>query len=101
MNSNIKKLLNTYKNEEELRKLEDDIKVVKDIFSGKYCYCEDCSDYYLSESFICKEEVNEESVCIYKDPINSGGNEYKNKLVRKHYTICPKGHKKIKYSECM
>lgn len=39
--------------------------------------------------------MKRESVCIYADPINSGGNEYADRDVLYTYKICPKGHKHL------
>lgn len=81
--------------ERALLELEKDIDVAKKILSGEYKYCELCDDYYLSKSFIPLLEEKEEEICTYVDPINSGGNTYKNGIVTYRYLLCPKGHKHL------
>ena len=78
-----------------LRVLLKDIDTATSIIKGELKYCEECNDYFLSESFISKSVIERKKVCIYEDPINSGGNEYEDKDVMCHYSICPKGHKHI------
>ena len=46
------------------------------ILSGKFQYCQDCDDYYLAKSFLSDSETKNARICIYQDPINSGGNDY-------------------------
>lgn len=75
--------------------LMDDIVNAKHILSGEYKYCPKCEDYYLTKSFQTETETKFENVCTYEDPINSGGNEYTEKVVGYVYSICPKGHKEI------
>lgn len=43
--------------------------------------------------FFTDTEDVDERVCVYSDPINSGGDEYETKKVRYTYKICPKGCK--------
>lgn len=84
------------KNEEkykELESLEDEIKIAKGILSGKFKYCPKCDDYYLAKSFLTDEETKNAKICIYNDPINSGGNEYADGYVDIKYSVCPKNHK--------
>lgn len=76
-----------------LNKIRDDIDIAKDIIAGKFKYCKECEDYYLSESFIKRTETKPTKVCTYQDPINSGGNDYADGYVDIVYEICPKGHK--------
>lgn len=76
-----------------LASLEEDIALAKRFLSPEFSYCIECDDYYLTESFLHKDEIKNEKVCTYYDPINSGGNEYKDVEMQYHYTICPKGHK--------
>ena len=83
--------------EKELQSLKEDIKIAEKILSGEFIYCEHCDDYLLSKSFFTEEEIKEEEICTYVDPINSGGNEYKNGKVQYTYRFCPKGHKHIVY----
>ena len=63
------------------------------ILSGKFQYCQDCDDYYLAKSFLSDSETKNARICIYQDPINSGGNDYADGYVDIKYSICPKGHK--------
>ena len=56
-------------------------------------YCEECEDYYLPKSFFIEKETKPTKICIYEDPINSGGNDYVDGYVDITYRICPKGHK--------
>lgn len=77
----------------ELDILLDDIRLAKDILSGKYKYCPNCDDYYLTESYLTDTDTKSSRICIYEDPINSGGNEYVDGFVDITYSICPKGHK--------
>lgn len=73
--------------------LMEDIELGRGILNGKFQYCPNCDDYYLSKSFLTESETKETKICIYEDPINSGGNEYVNGFVDITYSICPKGHK--------
>ena len=34
-------------------------------------------------------------VCVYEDPINSGGNDYVDGYADISYSVCPKGHKHV------
>lgn len=77
---------------EALKQYEDDIKIAKDIINGRLIYCTACKDYYLTKSFFSKKETIPTKICIYEDPINSGGNEYVDGYVDILYRICPKGH---------
>lgn len=61
--------------------------------AGKFQYCSNCDDYYLSESYLTKTETKESKICVYEDPINSGGNDYTDGFVDITYSICPKGYK--------
>lgn len=36
-------------------------------------------------------ETKNARICIYRDPINSGGNDYADGFVDITYSICPKG----------
>ena len=78
---------------EQLNNLLNDINIAKDILSGKLKYCKECDDYYLSKSFLTEHETVPTQICIYEDPINSGGNDYVNGYADITYSICPKGHK--------
>lgn len=75
-----------------LKELERDIELARKVLDNSWSYCKECDDYYLSNSFNIhsREEVINE--CIYEDPINSGGNEYKKMRYTCIYSICPKGH---------
>lgn len=77
---------------EQLKKLERDIELARKVLDNSWLYCEECDDYYLAPSFMMKvrdEMINE---CVYVDPINSGGNEYKKMKYSCTYATCPKGH---------
>lgn len=78
-----------------LASLSHDIEIAKGILDGKYKYCTECGDYYLSQSFFRTNEEKEEMVCTYSDPINSGGDEYERRKIRYFYINCPKGHQDI------
>lgn len=80
---------------ESLKVLEKDLQLAKDIINGKYTYCEECGDYYLSKSFFVETKNKQTKICTYKDPINSGGDEYVDEYVDITYRVCPKGHKHI------
>lgn len=99
MNKVVQSILTSLKTNEkkleQIKSLEEDIKFAREIISGKYKYCEKCDDYYLTESFMHKTETKEGKVCIYHDPINSGGNDYADGYIHREYEICPKGHKKL------
>lgn len=77
----------------ELDDLAKDIETARGLLSGKYTYCKDCDDFYLSKSFFEESETKEARICIYEDYINSGGNEYADGYIDIVYRICPKGHK--------
>lgn len=81
--------------DKELNSLSNDIEMAKGILSGKFQYCEDCDDYYLTESYLEETKRKETRICVWQDPINSGGNEYENGFVDITYRICPKGHRHI------
>lgn len=82
-----------------LANLEEEIAMAKRILSPEFSYCAECDDYYLTDSFIHTDEIKTEKVCTYYDPINSGGNEYKDVQIQYHYKICPKGHKYLLYNQ--
>ena len=77
----------------ELDKLSEDIEMALGILSGKFKYCSECDDYYLAKSFLSDIETKNTKICVWEDPINSGGNEYEDGNVDITYSICPKGHK--------
>lgn len=87
-----KKCSNNEKNQ-ELNKLSDEIEMAKGILGGKFQYCPECDDYYLTRSYLIDRETKNAKICIYRDPINSGGNNYTDGLVDITYSTCPKGHK--------
>lgn len=97
MNKIISDIINSNRSKDDkemdLDSLLEDINCAKDILSGKYKYCSDCNDYYLSKSFFEETEMKQEKICTYSDPINSGGDEYRDGVVMYTYLICPKGHK--------
>lgn len=78
---------------EQLDNLLNDINIAKDILSGRLRYCKECDDYYLSKSFLTEHETKPARICIYDDPINSGGDDYVDGYADITYSICPKGHK--------
>lgn len=78
-----------------LKQYEDDIKIAKDIINGKLTYCEECKDYYLTKSFFSEKETVFTKICIYEDPINSGGNDYTDGYTDILYRVCPKGHRQV------
>ena len=77
---------------EKLESFIEEAKIAIDIVKGKYKHCPKCKDYYFTKSFLTEEEIKEEEICTYEDPINSGGNEYKIGKVKYIKTLCPKGH---------
>ena len=97
MNKEIENILKNNKNKEEqlkaLIKIENDIHFAKKAIDGIYKYCPECDDFYLTKSFFYEITTEEEVVCTFEDPINSGGNEYATRFARVKYRICPKGHK--------
>lgn len=76
-----------------LDQLYNDIQTAKEILDGKFQYCEECDDYYLAESFLTKKDSIPSKICTWRDPINSGGNEYKDGYIDITWRVCPKGHK--------
>ena len=97
MNDVIKEIIESNMTKHEkldaLNKIRDDIDIAKDIIAGKFKYCKKCGDYYLSESFITRNETKPTRICTYQEPINSGGNDYADGYADIVYEICPKGHK--------
>lgn len=97
MNKIIKDIINGKSEDKEkyieLNKLSDEIEMARGILSGKFQYCADCDDYYLAKSYLSDTETKNAGICIYRDPINSGGNDYADGFVDITYSICPKGHK--------
>ena len=80
---------------EVLKQYEDDVKTAKDIINGKLTYCEECKDYYLTKAFFSEIESIPTKICVYEDPINSGGNDYVDGYADITYRVCPKGHKHV------
>ena len=80
---------------EALKQYEDDIQTAKDIINGKLTYCEKCKDYYLTKSFFSEKETISTKICVYEDPINSGGHDYVDGYADILYSVCPKGHKQV------
>lgn len=78
-----------------LKQYEDDIKIAKDIINGRLTYCKECNDYYLTKSFFSEKETVSTKICVYEDPINSGGNDYVDGYTDILYSVCPKGHKHV------
>ena len=97
MNKIIKDIIDRNCSKEEKDKslvlLADEIEMAKGILSGKYQYCKKCDDYYLTKSFLTEAESKETRICVWSDPINSGGNEYEDGYVDITYSVCPKGHR--------
>lgn len=58
-----------------------------------YRYCKKCGNYYREKAWDTCYETNTENICVYEDPINSGGNNYEESVVTRKYSICPMGHK--------
>lgn len=87
-----KKCSNQEKNK-MLKGLSDDIEMAKGILDGKFKYCSECDDYYLAKSYLSDTETKNARICVWEDPINSGGNEYADGYVKISYSICPKGHR--------
>ena len=99
MNQVIKDIIERKCNNEDKNKaldlLLDDIRIARGIISGEFRYCSECDDYYLSNSFVENVESKPGRICIWEDPINSGGNEYEDGFIETRYSICPKGHKHV------
>lgn len=97
MNKIIKDIIDKKCSNEEKNKalnlLSEEIEMARGILSGKFLYCPECDDYYLAESYLTDKETKNTRICIYEDPINSGGNDYADGYVDITYSICPKGHK--------
>lgn len=97
MNKIVKNIIDKKCSDEEKNKaldlLSDDIEMARGILYGKYKYCPDCDDYYFTKSFLTDTDTRNTRICIYEDPINSGGNDYADGYVDITYSICPKGHK--------
>ena len=79
----------------KIDELKESIEIADKIFSGEFTYCKLCKDYYLTKSFFIDSETVDENVCVYSDPINSGGDEYQRKRVKYTYKYCPKGCKHL------
>lgn len=97
MNKEVEAIVLSSKSKEKklevLSMLDNDIKIAMRILDGTYTYCEECKDFFLTESFLTKEEIEKVRICTYDDPINSGGNEYVDGHAKITYRVCPKGHK--------
>lgn len=76
-----------------LNEIQHEIDTAKDIIAGKYKYCGECRDYYLTKSFLTEHETIPTRICTYDDPINSGGNEYADGYADIVFEVCPKGHR--------
>ena len=77
-----------------LDSLTDDINMARGILSGKYTYCPKCDDYYLTKSYLTEHETQPTRICVYEDPINSGGNDYVDGEAYITYMVCPKEHRR-------
>ena len=97
MNKVIKDIIDRNCTNEEknkaLNSLTNEIEIAKDILSGKYKFCPKCGDYYLAKSFLTEQKTISTEICVYKDPINSGGDEYVDGYIDITYDVCPKGHR--------
>lgn len=97
MNKVIQDIINKNCKDKEKKKaldlLSDEIEMARGILSGKFKQCPDCDDYYLAKSYLTDTETKNARICVYEDPINSGGNDYVDGFVDITYSICPKGHK--------
>ena len=97
MNKIVKNIIDNVCSIEEkykaLNLLSNDIKMAEGILAGEFQYCEDCDDYYLAKSYLKEVESIPGKICVFQDPINSGGNEYKDGIIDITYSICPKRHK--------
>ena len=80
---------------EILDEIASEIQIGRDIANGKYKWCSDCNDYYLTKSFFTENETKEEKECVYEDAVNSDKNEYINYVIDAVYEICPKEHKRL------
>lgn len=77
-----------------LDSLIKDIETAKALLAGKYAYCSECDDYYLTASFLSDtERIDHVKICTFNSPINSGDNMYTNGYAEVTYSICPKGHR--------
>lgn len=97
MNKVIKDIIDSNSSKEEKKKtldvLIEQIEMARGILNGNFIYCPDCNDYYLAKSFFEEKETKPWKVCVYRDWINSGGDEYKDGFLDIKYRVCPKGHK--------
>ena len=89
----IHKKCSIHEKRKELDLLSRDIEIANDILNGKFGYCKECDDFYLTKSFITEHETMPTQICVYEDPINSGANDYVDGYADITYSICPKGHK--------
>lgn len=53
----------------------------------------------ITKSFFSEKETVPTKICVYEDPINSGGNDYVNGYADILYSVCPKGHKHVVYKK--
>ena len=99
MHEAVNKILKMIGEEESKKKALDalaaDIEMARGILSGDFKYCPDCDDYYLARSFITDIDRKETEICVYRDPINSGGDEYDIGYIDTTYRTCPKGHRTL------
>lgn len=77
-----------------IEELRQELKLAEEIIKGKYTWCEQCEDYYLSKSFLSEVKHEDCKICTFVDPINSSGNTYVDGVAQVTYSICPKGHRK-------
>lgn len=79
--------------EDALSAIENEILMARGVLNGTFKLCPKCNDYYSKRSFYTEKERKDTKVCIYVDPINSGGNDYANGFADITYEVCPKGHR--------
>ena len=49
----------------------------------------------MDQSFFTEKQTIITQICTYRDPINSGGNNYVDGYADITYRVCPKGHKLV------
>ena len=97
MDKAVKAIINSHLSEEaKLKALEwlsDDIELGKKVVEGMFEWCPVCDDYYYTHSFFTETMTEDTRICVYRDPINSGGNDYVDGSADIIYRVCPKGHR--------
>ena len=59
------------------------------ISRNKLRKCEKCKKYSFQSDFVTRKEIKQEWDCVYKDIINSGGNQYRMSDKEYTYQTCP------------